>query len=88
MDGLSYELSHKVKHKLIDFPFKPEIGDRLEKWYCVIEISGEDSEELTDLFGNLAETLENRKILQNMFVSENLKQFSDIWDIRDSMGEA
>jgi FAD/FMN-containing dehydrogenase len=88
MDGLSYELVHKVKKAHIDFPFKPSPSTRMAKWYCVIEVSGETPEELTDHFTSLAEVLDDKKMLQNMFISENLKQFANIWDIRDSMGEA
>jgi FAD/FMN-containing dehydrogenase len=87
MDGLSYDLVHKVKKSQIDFPFKPQPSSPTPKWYLIIELSGPTPSQLTDLFTTLAESLDQKKILQNMFISDNLTQFSNIWDIRDSMGE-
>jgi len=53
----------------------------------LIEVSGNDREEVSASLMALAEELDEKELVNDMFIADNVTQFKNIWDIRDSMGE-
>lgn len=96
MDYSCYHLVNYIKKGHLTFPF--ELGtsadthpthqeQQNQKCYMVIEVSGNENDDLEDQLASFSEYICEQEICSDVFVSQNQTQFLNIWDIRDSMGE-